>query len=51
MDEIIPFTSLLEIISGWSKRFDKENLLKQNIFQPYPKELILKEGSLKCYIQ
>jgi uncharacterized protein YbbK (DUF523 family)/uncharacterized protein YbgA (DUF1722 family) len=50
-DERIPLNSLLEVLSVWAERYYKQYILNQTIFQPYPQELIPKQGSLKCYIQ
>ena len=41
MDYRIPYSSVLYILKGFAVRFQQEYLLKQTIFQPFPKELTL----------
>lgn len=43
----VPFSNVLVILKGWSIRFNEEYLLKQTIFEPYPKELIMVTDSGK----
>lgn len=35
----VPYSNLLYILKGWAVRFNEAYLLKQTIFNPYPKEL------------
>lgn len=41
LDFRIPYSSVLYILKGFAVRFQQEYLLKQTIFQPFPKELTL----------
>lgn len=43
----ISYSNPLSLLRGWAIRFNEEYLLKQTIFEPYPKELIMVTDSGK----
>lgn len=41
IDYRIPYSNVLYILKGFAVRFQQEYLLKQTVFQPFPKELLV----------
>jgi uncharacterized protein YbgA (DUF1722 family) len=41
IDDRLPYSNILQILNGFAERFQQEYILKQTIFQPFPKELTL----------